>query len=89
MIIDYYKLKDGISQEVLARYGYVNTGKEGYSNYTKTIRQDDMFITITCNRKTGRFEMSGYHYNVNIKDCIADLIYANLIEVVEFIPKDN
>lgn len=87
MIIDYYKLKDGIDQDILAHYGYVKTGKEGCSNYTKTIRQDDMFIIIACNRHTGRFEMSGYYYNIDIPDCIADLIDANLIEVVEFIPK--
>lgn len=80
MIVDYYILKDDINQEILERYGY-SRPNENY-NYCKSIKKDDRFVIITVN-KAGRFEMRGYFYNINMEECIQDLINANLVEAVE------
>lgn len=80
-MIDYYKLKDDVNQEVLSQFGY--TRENTKQNFSKTIRKDDMFIILSVHRVTKRIEMSGYHYNIHIREVIEDLIEANLVEVIE------
>ena len=80
-MINYYKLKDDVNQEILSQFGY--TRENTKQNFSKTIRKDDMFIVLSVHRVTKRIEMSGYYYNIDTDEVIKDLIEANLVEAVE------
>ena len=80
MIVAYYSLKEGINQNILEQYGYTRPNEN--FDYCKDIKKDDRFVIITVN-KAGRFFMKGYYYNMNIEECIKDLIDADLVDAVE------